>query len=95
MKRRVVALLPQCQLRSSFSCFLRRLARPIPASPVPRSAIVSGSGVVVIGPLVPEGTHGRIPGEFGSGRLGMFLKMQLSVRQLGSGRSQCWSPSGS
>ena len=57
--------------------------------------MVSGSGVVVMGPLFPVGAHGRIPGEFGNGRLGMFLKMQLSVRQLGSGCNQCWRPSGS
>ena len=84
----VVALHPQCQFRPPFSRFRRRAAAPIPARPVPSRAIVSGSGVVVIGPVLPVG-QGRVTGVRGAGVVGMFLKMQLSVRQFGSGCSQC------
>ena len=49
--------------------------------------MVRGSGVVVIGPVLPAGQE-RGVGARGVGVVGMFLKMQLSVRQFGSGCSQ-------
>ena len=61
---------------------------PIPARPVPRSAIVKGSGVVVTGLPFPAGL-GVNTGRRGRGLLGMFPMMQLIVRQFGSGWSQC------
>lgn len=87
---------PQCQFKSALFRFRRRNATPMLARPVPSNAIVNGSGVVVTGPVEPVG-QGLGSGMRGNGRLGMFLKMQLSVRQLGSGCScsQCWSRSGS
>lgn len=50
--------------------------------------MVSGSGVVVTGPVLLVG-QGRRIGTCGAGRTGMFLMMQLSARQFGSGCSQC------
>jgi hypothetical protein len=58
------------------------------------SAIVKGSGVVVTGPLFPTGL-GVNTGCRGRGLLGMFLMIQLIVRQFGSGGSHCWRRSGS
>ena len=48
---------------------------------MPRSAIVTGSGVVVIGPVLPAGVHGIFAGQLGGGVVGMLVTMQLSVRQ--------------
>lgn len=76
------------QTSPPFSRSRRRARNPIPTSPVPSSAIVTGSGVVVIGPGFPTGDHGNPPGGLGRGVVGMPLTMQLAVWHRGSGRSQ-------
>jgi hypothetical protein len=53
----------------------RRAANPMPANPVPNSAIVRGSGVVVIGPPAPAGFHGMFAGHLGGGVVGMLVMM--------------------
>jgi len=50
--------------------------------------MVSGSGVVVIGPLLPTGVQGMFAGQLGGGVVGILVTMQLSVRQLVVGWSQ-------
>jgi hypothetical protein len=75
-------------LQASGALLRRRAANPMPASPVPNSAIVRGSGVVVIGPPAPAGFHGMFAGQLGGGVVGILVMMQLIVLQLTSGDSQ-------